>query len=260
MNKKFYFHVCKELIYCDLLIFKQTFIDKYIDLAIWVILTIVVTGYVMPFFGLANTFGVFQLGSVIAATGLFELYTSAIDLVSDFEGDRIINYNLTLPIPSWLAIISKTMYYTIVYCILAIAIFPIGKLCLWNQLDLMNVQYPRFLLVVLFQSTFYACFLLWAASITANISKLGTIWARFIFPMWFMGGFQFSWTALHKALPLVSYINLANPMMYITEAIRSTIFEQMDYINYWLCLGMIAFFSLLFLTHGLTKEKYVIIF
>lgn len=251
MNTKFYFNVCKELIHSDLIIFKQTLFDKCINLTIWVVLTIVVMGYIMPFFGLSHDFGVFQFGGVLAAIGLFELYGSAVDLVADFEGDRVINYNLTLPIPSWLAIISKAVYYFIVYFTLSILMIPIGKLSLWNQLDLTQIFYFKFVLALIFQNIFYACFVLWASSIIANMTKLGDIWARFIFPMWFMGGFQFSWIALYQAIPIIAFVNLLNPMMFITEAVRAAMLGQSGYINFWLCLLAIAMFSALCLAVGM---------
>lgn len=123
MNSLSYLKICKDLVHADLLVFKQTLFDKFIDVAIWVILTMLVTIYIMPYFGL-HDFGVFQLGGILAAVGLFELYAGAIELVSDFEGNRIIDYNLTLPLPSWMAIVSKGTYYFIVYFVLTICVFP----------------------------------------------------------------------------------------------------------------------------------------
>jgi hypothetical protein len=251
MNTWSYLKICKELIHADLLVFKQTFFDKFIDVTIWVVLTIIVTGYIMPYFGLSSDFGVFQFGGIIAAIGLFELYGSVVELVSDFQGDRVINYNLILPIPSWMAIVSKGAYYFIIYVILSVLMLPIGKLTLWNQLDLTQIDYFKFFISLFFQNIFYACFVLWAASIVENASKLGSIWARYIFPMWFMGGFQFSWIALHNAMPVVSYIILLNPMMYITEATRASVLGQSDYINFWICLVAIAIFSALCLAVGM---------
>lgn len=250
-----YLHVCKELICSDILVFKQTCLDKFIDVTIWVVLTMFVTSYIMPYFGLSHDFGVFQFGGIIAAIGLFELYGSAVELVTDFEGDRVINYSLTLPIPSWMALVSKGAYYFIVYFILSILVFPIGKLTLWNQLDLTQINYFRFFLSLIFQNIFYASFVLWTASIIANMNSLSSIWARYIFPMWFMGGFQFSWIALHKVMPIVSYINLLNPMIYITEMVRISILGQLDYINFWYCIIAVTFFSALCLALGIRNLK-----
>ena len=255
MNKKVYFNVCKNLILSDLLIFKQAFLDKFIDITIWIVLTVFVTGYIMPYFGLSDTFGVFQLGGVIAAVGLFEVYVSAVDLIVDFEGDRVIDYTVTLPIPSWLAILSKAGYYFFVYLILTVAILPVGKIALWNQLDLTTVNYFKLSLAIIFQSMFFACFVIWVSSVIENMSKLGSVWARFIFPMWFMGGFQFSWTSLHHITPVIAWINLLNPMIYITESTRVALLGQADYLNFWLCLVAITFFSVVCFLKGLWNLK-----
>lgn len=111
MNTWSYFSVCKNLVHADLTVFKQTFFDKFIDVTTWVVLTMIVTSYIMPYFGLSTNFGIIQLGGVIAAIGLFELNNSVTELVSDFEGNREINYRFTLPIPSWMAFVSKAVYF-----------------------------------------------------------------------------------------------------------------------------------------------------
>lgn len=256
MQKISYFNVCKNLITIDLIIFKQMFMDKFIDLSIWVVLTTIVTAYIMPYFGLAGDFGVFQLGSLIAAAGLFEMGNSnTVELVSDFEGDRMIDFNLTLPIPSWLALVSKAGYYFIIYTILALLMLPIGKLCLWNQFNLASIHYPKLILAIFALSLFYACFALWISSKVPNMNKMGQVWMRFIFPMWFLGGFQFSWMASYKTIPSFAMINLINPMIYITEAARVALLGQEGFINFWLCLLAIVCFAGLSFYFGITSLK-----
>jgi ABC-type multidrug transport system permease subunit len=250
-----YLSVCKELIRTDLFIFKKEFINKCIDLVIWVTLSLGVMAYIMPYFGLSKEFGVFQLGGVIASVALFELYGNVVTLVSDFQGSRIIDYQLTLPIPSWMAIISKVCYYAISYTILAILMIPLGKLVLWEQFDLSQISFVKLALAITFQSMFYACFVLFPASHAKDLSQMRTVWARFIFPMWIMGGFQFSWTALHSALPYAAYIALVNPLIYITEALRVALLGQEGFINFWLCITALTLFSGLFLFLSLRNLK-----
>lgn len=255
MQNVSYFNVCKNLIAIDLITFRQTFVGKFIDLSIWVALNILVMSYIMPYFGLVADFGVFQLGGLIAAAGLFELYANTVDLVTDFEGDRIISYNLTLPIPSWLAIISKAAYFFIIYSILTILMIPLGKLCLGSQFDMSIISYPKLILSIIVLNIFYACFVLWVASMITNMTKMGNIWSRFIFPLWFLGGFHFSWMALYKNLTWLALISLANPMIYITEAVRIALLGQEAYINFWLCLLAILLFSAASLYLGITSLK-----
>lgn len=251
-----YLRVCSQLVYADLLIFKQIIVDKLIDLAIWASISMCVNAYIMPYFGVKDDFGMFQLCGILSAIGIFELYTTAVDLVSDFEGDRIIDYRLTLPIPSWLALLSKAAYLFIVYSVLSIAMLPVGKICLWSLFDLTQVQYGKLILTILFQNIFCASFSLLAASLVRDVSHLGTIWSRYIFPMWFMGGFSFSWYALYAVLPTVAFFDLVNPMIYSTEAMRIAILgKQQGYLNFWLCLCALTFFSVVSLMWGIHNIK-----
>lgn len=250
-----YFSICKELIQADLCVFKQTIFDKFIDVSIWVILTMIVTSYIMPYFGLSHDFGVFQLGGIIAAIGLFELYSSVVEFVSDLEGNREINYRLMLPMPSWMVFLSKSVYFCIIYSMLSLLMIPIGKLTLWTQFDLAQINYYKLLVGIFAQNLFYSCFVLWCASIIESMNKMGTVWARYIFPMWFMGGFQFSWVALHHVLPFVAYIDLLNPMIYCTESMRVALLGQEGYINFWICIAALVFFSVLCFALGVRILK-----
>jgi hypothetical protein len=239
-----YLRTCAYLVYTDLLVYKQLFIGKVIDLGIWVSINIAITSYVMPFFGLSN-FGPVQLGGTIVAAGFFEVYSNVIDLVSDIEGNRIINYALTLPIPSNLAFASKSVSYFIMYVALTSTMVPLGLLWLWGTFDFTQISYFKLMLAILFQSAFYACFVLWVASITPHVARLGSVWRRFISPMWLIGGFQFSWLSLYAAMPSFAYLNALNPMIYITESTRTALLGQTGYANFWLCLAAIAFFSVI---------------
>ncbi|MCL5875771.1 MAG: ABC transporter permease [Candidatus Dependentiae bacterium] len=255
MNKLFYLNTCKELILADLMVFKEALRGKVIDMAIWVALSIFVTAYIMPYFGLSHDFGPFQFGGIIASLGLFELYTNVFELTADLEGDRVINYGLTLPIPSWMAIVSKSAYYAIANLTLALIMLPIGKLCLWNQLPLHNIAYGKLFIALLLQSICYACFVPWTATLISNLSNLGSVWARFIFPMWFMGGFQFSWMALHTILPTLAYIDLINPVIYATESTRAALLGQEGYLPFLLCCGALLLFSIICMWHALKRMK-----
>lgn len=255
MNKLFYLNTCKELILADLMVFKQILRGKIIDMAIWVALSIFVTAYIMPYFGLSHDFGPFQFGGIIASLGLFELYTNVFELTADLEGDRVINYGLTLPIPSWMAIMSKSAYYAIVNLVLALIMLPIGKLCLWNQLSLHNIAYGKLLIALVLQSICYACFAPWTTTLISNLSSLGSIWARFIFPMWFMGGFQFSWYALYAIVPKLAYIDLINPVIYATETTRATLLGQEGYLPFWPCSFALLVVSILCAWHSLKRMK-----
>lgn len=247
MNKRAYFNVYKELIAADLNGTRKNLIDKMINVSIWLTITLIIFSYLMQSFGLSADFGVFQFGSIVASMGLFEMFPSAVRLLSDFENEKTINYNLTLPIPSWVALLAKVTFYAINALVLAVCVIPLGKIILWNKLNLMAIAWPKLIILVLLSSFFYGTLTLWLASMIPDMSQISNVWMRCIFPLWFLGGFQFSWAVLHKTIPAAAYVDLLNPIVYITEASRSTVLGQEGFINYWICLGAIGILTVLFL-------------
>lgn len=255
MNMRFYFHVFKELIAADLSGVGKQLLDKVINVSIWAVITLLIFAYIMPAFGLKSDFGIFQFGGVVASMGLFEMFPSAVRMVSDFENEKTIFYKLTLPIPSWVALLSKVCYYAINALVLGVCIIPVSKLILWNQLDFNRIAWFKLISLLLLSSLFYGILTLWLASKIQNMTKIQNVWMRCIFPLWFLGGFQFSWLVLYKQIPFIAYLNLLNPIIYITEASRAAILGQEGYLNFWLCILAIATISVFCLWSAISNLK-----
>jgi len=255
LSYSFYFNVFRQLLAAEFIVFKANFKDKIIDLFIWVGITAAIMGYVMPAFGLAADYGVFQLAGLVASGGLFEVFPSVMNLVSDFEGDKQIDYQLILPVPSWLIMVKTATFYALNAIILGVSVIPMGKLVLWYQFDLTKINIIQTIAIIIAISIFYGFFTLWLASRLENTLKIGSVWCRVIFPLWFLGGFQFSWMVLHKLFPTFAYVNLINPMTYIMEGIRGALLGQEGYLNVWLCALALAGFSLVFGLDSIRRLK-----
>ena len=250
-----YAPLLKSLLYTDYVIFKQMIVDKAIDLLIWVSTIAFVTGYLMPSFGVEITFGSFMVAGVCASSGLFEVFPSVMHQVSDFEGDRIISYYTTLPMPTSLVFVRMFLYYALSAMVLGSFILPVSKLILWNRFDLSNLHVPKFILAFVMVNFLYGALTVWTISRVKSAAKIGSVWMRFIYPMWYLGGFQFTWYVMHRFFPAFAYVNLLNPMSYVMEVIRGSILGAEGYINYWLCLMMLLFFIVFFMWHGIRRLK-----
>jgi len=255
MNISFYFHIFKELIKIDLISLRENLLDKAINVSIWACLTLSIFTYIMPEFGLKTDYGIFQYAGIIASVSLFEIFPSAAKLINDFESDKSFLYNFTLPIPSWLVVLAKITFYCINAITMSLCVIPLGKLILLNKLSFFEISFFKLAILILCSSFFYSSLVIWIASIIDDVSRLGNAWLRVIFPMWFLGGFQFSWSAMEKVVPKIAYLNLLNPMVYITEGSRAAIIGQVGYLNFWLCILMILLFSSLSVIVGFFKLK-----
>lgn len=242
-----------KLLRTDLEIFKQTIWDKLFDLFIWIVTMVLVTTYLMPSFGLTEAYTGFLVASLVVSAGLFELYASVTNLISDFEGNDVTSYYLTLPMPSYLVFIEKMAYYTINTAVMGILVLPISKALAWHMLDLSQLHLGKFLLVFMLSNIFYAAFTLWITSRVKGMEQIGSVWMRFVYPLWFLGGFQYSWQVLYDFNPTLAYVSLINPMIYAMEGARAAVLGQEGSLPYWACIGMLVIFTLLCTWLGLKR-------
>ena len=234
-----FFYLCATQLY----IFKSTFVDKLVNLYIWVTITLLISAYLLPQFGITPDYGLFMIPATIASAGLFELFPRVMNLVHDFESDRVTLYQLTLPLPSWLFFAHLILVQTIMNLLVCVCAIPLCKVILWNQFSLSTVNWTQFATILLVGNIFYSTFALWLTSRIKNILVIENAWARFLYPLMSLGGFQFSWKALYAVSPTFAYVNYFNPLTHIMEAMRAALLGQAGYLAFWPSIGILIFFS-----------------
>jgi ABC-type polysaccharide/polyol phosphate export permease len=88
-----------------------------------------------------------------------------------------------------------------------------------------------------------------------TISRMRNIWTRFIWPMWMLGCYQFSWAALYVASPQLAYLTLCNPVLYVTEGMRGALLGNPDCLPWELCIAALCFFIVLGWRYAYQKMK-----
>lgn len=250
-----YFSIFCSLVRTNLIVVRQQLIGKVINLYIWVFCSLVVMGYVMQAFGLTSDFGAFQLATVIGTVGLFEVYGNAARTIMDFEGDRSISYYLTLPVRPAVVLLSAVCSYALVGILLSLAVLPFGALILYSSFSLLNVAWVKFAIILFLSNIFYALFTLAVTGHVGSMSNMENIWSRFIFPMWFMGGFQFSWGSIYDLSVPFAYALLCNPIIFIMEGSRAALLGSADCIPWSVCCIALIFFSGIFWMYAHYKMK-----
>jgi len=182
-----YITTLTALLETDYQIYKRTIKDKLINVFIWIITILLVTAFLLPAFGLERSYTIFTIAGLAASAGLFEIFASVTNLISDFEGNNITSFYLTLPVPSWLIFIRSMIFYSFNTATLGILVLPISKLLLWNYFDLSHVSIVKFAIIFMLTSVFYAAFTVWTTSRVMSIEKIGSVWMRFVYPLWFFG-------------------------------------------------------------------------
>jgi hypothetical protein len=243
------------LLETDFKLFKRTIHDKLIDLMIWVVTTVLITAYLLPYFGLDHSYTTLTIASLIGSAGLFEMYAATTYLIADFEGNNITAHYLTLPVPSWLIFLRNMIFYSFNTAILAVFVLPVSKLLLWNNFDLSQFSPLKFFIIFMLTNVFYSSFTVWVTSYTISIENISSVWMRFVYPLWTLGGFQYSYNILHDFSPTLARLNLLNPMIFVMEGTRGSILGESDTLNFWFCCLMLSLFTVLCGVHGIARLK-----
>lgn len=229
-----------QLIKTDLLLFKQNIKDKFINLVIWAGSTAIVSGYVLQAFGINESFGAFQMASIIISSIGFEVYGQLFSMVADIEGPRHINYHLTLPASNFVILLAKTTFFAINGMVLAVSMLPLAKLLLWNKFNLSAVNLPLFFLTLVVTNIFFGWFTLFLVSLVKNAGKIEDVIMRVMFPLWFFGCFQFSLKIAHSISPVLAGMCMISPYTFATEAIRYAMLNPADYIPFGVSIAVLS--------------------
>ena len=247
--KCFCYLVKKELDF-----FFRKFPSRLLDISAMLATWIIVFGYFMVNSGLSNSYSSFILVASIATFGLSETLWRATRLSQEITDGKIASY-LILPIRSLFVFVAIALSWSICTAILSIMLFPLGKLILWEKFDLSEMSTYKFILIFLSSSLFYGFFALWIASLVKNLRSSTWLWARVVNPLYMFCGFFYTWEAAYAIAPWIGCLHLFNPLIYVTEGMKASVFGQRGFLPYWMCLGAIWFFLVFFAFDALRRLK-----
>jgi len=245
--------VLLQLLRRDLKIFFRGYQSKLIDTLVLFITNIAVFGYLMPGEGLSSSYGSFLVVAAIGSFGLIEIVGKLGLFLSDLEGERSLSQVLIMPISSSFVLYYIAFFWALSSLLLAIVLFPCGKLLLWDQFDLYAISYGKFLLSFFLGNLFFGAFGLWLGSLIPSMSSLNTIWLRYIVPLWMFGAYFFSWSTAYHTHPWVGILLLCNPIVHIMESMRSSAFGAEGYLPFWPSIFAIVLFTGFCAYHGVCR-------
>lgn len=229
--------VLGHMLYADFLIFRPAYLDRLFDFFIYVSINLVVMGYLLTGFGMRADYGIFMAATLVATGALFEVFPCAVNIVSDLTGNKIISYDITLPLPSWMAVARIGLSNAIRGLAIGIFALPFGLLFVGNQFDSSNFSPAWFITLFIANTFFYGYFSVFLASFVPHMGKIGSMWMRVMFPLWILGCFQFSWQVVYAKYPIFAHVILLNPFVYTIEGMRAAVLGQEGSLPMWACLG-----------------------
>ncbi len=229
-----------QLMLRDLYVLRKTILGKMLNTAIWVSILIFSNHHVLPFLGMPSTYGKFMLAGGIVVQMLFSAMAEVSVMVGDLTGDKIIMFPLGLALPPWLAFVRYALTTALQGLLMGLFSIPIAAVVMGRDFSFPMVDVQKMLLMYGVQSVFFGFFSLWVASFTPDMPSYENVWLRVTNPLWMLGCYTYSWTILQRAVPWLSYVCLLNPFTYAMEGSRAAILGQPNFLNYWVCLGVLV--------------------
>jgi ABC-type polysaccharide/polyol phosphate export permease len=243
-----------QLLRADLFISFKNIKERIIDTVIWVVATAVVLRYVFPVLGMPVQYAAEMAMVGVASAGAFEV--CGYELVSDYFGDQIISYQLTLPIPSWMIFLKIACNRAIGLLVRTSIILPLNKLILGDVLKFSAFSFARFCFASMAASLFFGLFSILGSSVPSEVSDIERTWIRLIFPLWYFGGAMFTFSSIFYAFPKLSMALLLNPFVYATEGLRvSVLGESASVIPFWTSMVVLSLFAGLLSWWGIARFR-----
>lgn len=228
-------NVLLQLFKRDFLAFRREFGTRFFDTCCLFFTNVIVFSYFMPDAGLSESYGPFLLIGAISSFGFFDVVGKVSTLISDMEGERTISYTLTLPVHAGTVFSYMGVFWGLSSALLSVLLFPLGKILLYTRFDLAAISYVRLIPMFITINLFFGFFSLWLASMIRGMGGIAGIFMRVINPLFMFGAYFYPWTSSLKLSPLIGYLSLLNPMVYVMEGMRAAALGQAGYLPYWIC-------------------------
>ncbi|MCL4361220.1 ABC transporter permease [Candidatus Dependentiae bacterium] len=199
--------------------------------------------------------GTIFLGSILVV--LFPMsFNMLIDILIDLEQERFTDYQITKLNPL-LFIIEKVLFCSSVIFIFLLPFLPITKAFLGNQLDLNAIQILPTIAMLYASSLIATSFTMMAICLLKDSSQSRKFWRRCNIPLMITGGFLAPYEIMSKVSPVLRTLTIFNPMLYVTEGLRSAVLNDAQFISYKICIPVIFIYSCIFivLANKFLKKK-----
>jgi ABC-type polysaccharide/polyol phosphate export permease len=244
-----------QLIRADLVAFKQVAWSETLDLLIWACVVLTINVYLLPLFGVPTTYILISFSGTLASAISFRTFPMIYNLVGDIYGDRQISQKLILPIhPAAIfgAMIISTCLTSLWVSMWAV---PAALIIIHHLMPELMINIGYFTCVWLVSALFFSVFSIWVASFVKGPQQMGKVFIRFMFPLWFFGGFQFTWEKLYGQAPMLAYIDLLNPYIYAMEAMRTAVLGPEGNLDFGLCILALLVMAIFAFTHAFRRFK-----
>lgn len=197
-----------------------------------------------PTSAMGTSFGTVLLPGLMAVAIMFSgIAAVALPLAQEFGITREIDDRVMCPLPVAAVAIEKICFSAIQSIIAAIVVFPLAYYIPTTPV-VAHVENWPYLIVVLVLASITSGALGLTIGTTVEPKQIGLIFGVVVMPITFLGCVYYPWRAL-APIPWLQMGVLINPIVYMSEGLRSALTPSLPHMHPALILGMLTFFLVL---------------
>jgi ABC-2 type transport system permease protein len=204
------------------------------------ILFVTVFGWLLPRMGFVNrAYTAALLPGVLAVSlAMAAIQAVALPMVVDFAATREIEDRLLAPVPTWLVAVEKIVSGVLQGLVSALFVLPVARLIMGPIPGLTLAHAGQVLAVAtLGAAAFSSMGLLLGTAVSPQ--QIGLMFSMIVAPMIFFGCTYYPWRGL-DAVPVVKYLVLVNPLVYVAEGMRASLTPSVPHMPLPVVLGMLV--------------------
>jgi ABC-2 type transport system permease protein len=219
------------------------------------VLFLIVFGFLMPKMGMLR--GGYQTtllpGILAVSLALSAIQSVALPMVQDFGWTKEIEDRLLAPVPTWVIAAEKIISGVIQGIIAALFVLPLARLIMGPIPNLTFGHLGDVLLITVLGATAFSSLGMWLGTAIAP-QQIGLMFSAIIAPMMFFGCAYYPWRGL-DAVPVLKYIVLVNPLVYVAEGMRGALTPDVPHMPLLAAMVALLVISALFWTAGLRSFR-----
>jgi ABC-2 type transport system permease protein len=211
---------------------------------------VIVFGYLLPKMGfMGRGYTTALLPGVLAISLTFSSIQSvALPMVQDFGWTKEIEDRLLAPVSTRVIAAEKIVAGVIQGFISALVVLPIARLVMGPIASLTFVHFGDVLLITILGATAFSALGMWLGTAIAP-QQIGLMFSAIIAPMMFFGCAYYPWRGL-DAVPVMKYLVLINPLVYVAEGMRGALTPEMPHMPLPISMGALLVIATLFWVMG----------
>ena len=215
----------------DVLVARKELVFFLVRTIMQPLLFLVVFGFLMPKMSImSRSYTTTLLPGILAVSlSVSAIQSVALPMVQDFGWTKEIEDRLLAPVPTQLIAAEKIIAGALQGVIAAVVVLPIARLVMGPIPNLTLTHAGAVAAMLLLGSLSFSALGMWLGTAIAP-QQIGLMFSVIIAPMMFFGCAYYPWRGL-DVLPVMKYIVLVNPMVYVSEGLRGALTPAVPHMS-----------------------------